>query len=341
MQLHWSDANIDNKINHHTGDPQEDDGCGATISCGVCTTGTNCAADGMSCIPACIPKASCSVGSTCGVEVRLPSAVMPCAASTKVQQSTASRPLAAGTFTLPCQHKTTRSQPIKGILSCTVQDTCPLLARQPTASPCYVPQTPQDDGCGGDVACGECADDHVCNGNKCELIVDLEGDPGCTPLAQADACAGLVCGAASDGCNGSVACGTCAPGSSCAADGTVCVPEAPTCLPKTVCDAGLVCGTQVGVTSMLCASSEGTAIVAQLREEVLAELSLRSLSSNALQVLIVICRPSYALISYESSGCTTIKAYLTHPSAPALTHAARWLRWHHRLRRLSLGQGVR
>ena len=60
-----------------------------------------------------------------------------------------------------------------------------------------------DDGCGGTLACGDCPE-----GQGCDQGVCVEG---CVPAS----CAEGACGEMDDGCDGTVACGECAAGSSC------------------------------------------------------------------------------------------------------------------------------
>src|SRR5262249_34882646 len=61
--------------------------------------------------------------------------------------------------------------------------------------------------------------------------VCLQGTTCCTPATTCPA--GQICGTASDGCGGSVACGTCPAGQMCNGAGTQCI-----CAPRTTCPAG-------------------------------------------------------------------------------------------------------
>ncbi len=59
-----------------------------------------------------------------------------------------------------------------------------------------------------------CADDEICGGagvaNECATTAEV-----CSPITAQQACEDKQCGAVSDGCSGSVGCGTCAAGTTC------------------------------------------------------------------------------------------------------------------------------
>jgi hypothetical protein len=92
------------------------------------------------------------------------------------------------------------------------------------------------DGCGSQVACGVCPDDHSCN---------AQGQCVCQPAT----CAGLgvECGAASDGCGGTLACGGCDGTDTC--QGGSCVPAPLDCSPIAAVAAYELCQS----TATLCA----------------------------------------------------------------------------------------
>ena len=81
-----------------------------------------------------------------------------------------------------------------------------------------------DDGCGGTVNCGECAEGSTCTEGIC--VED------CVPTNE---CAGATCGEVDDGCGGSFSCGECPEGQGC--DAGTCVEG---CVPMS-CDEG-ACG---------------------------------------------------------------------------------------------------
>ena len=168
---------------------------------------------------------------------------------------------------------------------------------KPRANPCEAQgaQCGAIDECGTPVDCGTCGGGSLCLGNKCQ----------CTPIA--DPCAGRVCGTASDGCGGSVACGPtagqCASGScdasgqcSCPPREQVCagrsgpVTEAgcgydctPTCVPDNVAacagaDCGKArnnCGQEIDCGPLAGACAAGSACVAPVHvvDEMLPERS--------------------------------------------------------------------
>ncbi|KAI8464801.1 MAG: hypothetical protein J3K34DRAFT_439209 [Monoraphidium minutum] len=109
-----------------------------------------------------------------------------------------------------------------------------------------------DDGCGSMIPCGDPAAAGVCPaGGTCSpdqsacIPPPPPPQPPCVPKT---ACApGKVCGMEDDGCGGQISCsaapdGSCPiAGQSCAPGGLQCVSQ---CVPKTMCSAGTVCGTQ-------------------------------------------------------------------------------------------------
>lgn len=75
------------------------------------------------------------------------------------------------------------------------------------------------DGKGGIYDCGTCAPPTTCGGGGTQF--QCGGDQGCVPLDQAAACGalGANCGEVSDGCGGTVTCGTCAGTDTCGGGG--------------------------------------------------------------------------------------------------------------------------
>jgi len=101
----------------------------------------------------------------------------------------------------------------------------------------------EDDGCGGQVLCGDT--EGVCPGTTGDVCLEglcVPGPPPCTPV-KADACANRVCDEADDLCGGIIDCGDCSPGAECSSDGSTCVfPQQP-CTPLARCTKQ--CGTEV------------------------------------------------------------------------------------------------
>jgi|GEM_PF-7074871 len=76
-----------------------------------------------------------------------------------------------------------------------------------------------DDGCGGSLDCGACADGELCDGNVCR---------SCTAMSCEEL--GWQCGHGSDGCSGTVECGDC-PDTAADGDGEHCSEHA-CCRPR-------------------------------------------------------------------------------------------------------------
>jgi len=104
------------------------------------------------------------------------------------------------------------------------------------------------DGCGGVLDCGGCANDQLCDTGRCaEGLVSTPASPDCVP----DTCDSIYreCGAVSDGCGGTLSCGTCGTGDRCTGWGT-CVavvasasaPALPACTPDTCENSFRECG---------------------------------------------------------------------------------------------------
>ena len=101
---------------------------------------------------------------------------------------------------------------------------------------------PQGDGCGGTVKCGSCSGGETCGGGgKPGVCGSSDGGP-CTP----NTCASLNvnCGLQSNGCGGTLDCGSCNPPATCGGGGpSLCgVPDSGTCTPLTCTGLGFNCG---------------------------------------------------------------------------------------------------
>jgi hypothetical protein len=68
-------------------------------------------------------------------------------------------------------------------------------------------------GCGDIIECGSCSGDQVCG--LVELNVCTSPADACVHHTQAQACAGKECGLESDGCGGTIDCGSCPDGQGC------------------------------------------------------------------------------------------------------------------------------
>ena len=80
---------------------------------------------------------------------------------------------------------------------------------------------PVADGCGGLLDCGSCSTGEACGvGGRpsvCAPVAPSDGGVVCTPRTCESL--GVRCGAAPDGCGGTLACGTCASGQTCGGGG--------------------------------------------------------------------------------------------------------------------------
>jgi hypothetical protein len=85
---------------------------------------------------------------------------------------------------------------------------------------------------------GECPNGATCSSDGTACVTP---PPTCERKTQCSP--GKKCGTEDDGCGGELQCGLCPAGQSCTVDGLQCVSQ---CVPRTTCDEGRGCGTQVG-----------------------------------------------------------------------------------------------
>ncbi|MBT6941237.1 hypothetical protein HN992_02240 [Candidatus Woesearchaeota archaeon] len=119
-----------------------------------------------------------------------------------------------------------------GTGSCT--PTCP----DPSTIACGTSIYPTN-GCGTCSGTGtQCSSGETCNPTAltCEA---------CTPLTQSQVCSGYDCGSVSDGCGGSIACGSCGSDQNC--NGNLCENNPITCTDNANCTSGYICSAGICV----------------------------------------------------------------------------------------------
>ena len=98
------------------------------------------------------------------------------------------------------------------------------------------------DGCNGTLNCGVCGGGQMCSSGVCvDEPVSVPPPPSCTPATCQSL--GNQCGAASDGCGGTLNCGGCGGGQMCSSG--LCVDASvppPPCVPGTCQSLGTQCG---------------------------------------------------------------------------------------------------
>ncbi len=213
----------------------EGDGCGGTHDCGSCADGEACGqSEAFQCDLILVndPNAcpgrieSCAdVGAECGVIGNGCGGILDCTAETGG--------CASGTYCgLGGPQKCGADFP-----ECT-----PVSPAEACAGKCGV----VSNGCGPEVNGGviDCSALYPCpTGQACGAagVPNQCGnaDGVCQPIAQATACGGNECGAASDGCDGSYSCGSCAQGEICRSGQceAICQP-----VPQATACAGMECG---------------------------------------------------------------------------------------------------
>jgi hypothetical protein len=243
-------------------------GCGGTLSCGGCPTGTTCGGGGTpnqcgrpTCEPltcANYPADSCGpvsdgcggVLTGCGETCQLP--------ETCGGGGVAGRCGSSPTTCVPIPPSTACAGGVCGPVSngcggtvqcggCPSGTTCggggnPGHCGAPPCDPRTCDEVGAGcgavpNGCGGMLDCGGCPSGDSCGGggepNQC-------GHATCTPRTCAEQ--GITCGAAGDGCGGVIQCGGCTGGQTCGGGGVPGTCGAPACDPQTCEDVGATCG---------------------------------------------------------------------------------------------------
>jgi hypothetical protein len=267
---------------------QQGDGCGGTLNCGSCNSPDFCggkgpnqcgqgAVDGGS---QCVPKTCASLGATCGTQGDGCGNTLNCGGCTAPQFCGGNGPNRCGLGGTDggttCIKKTcadlgatcgTQGDGCGGTLNC---GSCPSpqFCGGNGANKCGLGGTDggttcvaktctdlgatcgiQGDGCGGSLNCGNCAAPMYCGGagaNHCGLGA-ADGGSTCVPRTCAQA--GAMCGTQSDGCGGTLNCGSCTLPAFCGGAGPNQCGQGGTdggslCVPRTCADLGVQCGDQ-------------------------------------------------------------------------------------------------
>ncbi len=210
---------------------QQSDGCGGvTATCGSCTAPDTCGGGG--------------VPSQCGNAKLLPDGGNPCssgddlpAAGTTCGQAadgcggvvncgTCTSPQICGGGGVPGQCGHTGLAPDGGVI-----------CNPTTCAALHYTCGPAGDGCGGELTCGTCTDPQFCGGGGYDVCggnngLNPDGSVACTPKTCAQL--GYNCGIASNGCGGTVSCGSCTSPQYCGGGGyDVCGPAS-----LSACDGG-------------------------------------------------------------------------------------------------------
>jgi hypothetical protein len=192
--------------------------CGHTVQCSTTCSGTGqtCGGGGFPGLCGCTPQStSQTCGSHCGTLDNNCGQSVDCGGCTAPQTCGGGGTANVCGCTPSCTGKCGGSDACGGTCpdNCVAPQTC---GGGGTANVCGC--TPNCTGkCGGSNACGgtcpnNCVAPQTCGGGGTVNVC------GCTP--NSSACAGRTCGSVSNGCGGTVSCGTCATGMVCNASGT-------------------------------------------------------------------------------------------------------------------------
>ena len=220
------------------------DGCGGTLSCGVCDAAEACR--GGICVDLCAPETCASLGVECGTVDDGCGGTLTCGACANGEACTEGLCVADACVPDTCLSLGAQCGAVSdgcgGTLSCggcasgsaCTGGICEPVCTPATCASWGVECGTLDDGCGGTLNCGGCPSGELCSYGSC--VSASQPPPSCLP----DTCQslGVACGAASDGCGGTLSCGGCRTDQACL-DG-VCENV---CTPRTCASLGVACGT--------------------------------------------------------------------------------------------------
>ena len=208
-----------------------DDGCGATLDCGVCSGTDTCQAN--QCV--CTPSVTCaSAGASCGsiddgCGVALDCGTCSGTGSCQANQCVCTPSVTCASAGASCGTVDDGCGVALDCGTCAGTDSCEanecVCTPSVTCASAGASCGSVDDGCGVALDCGTCAGTGSCQANQCV----------CTPSVTC-ASAGATCGTVDDGCGVALDCGTCAGTDSCQANQCVCTPSV------TCGSAGASCG---------------------------------------------------------------------------------------------------
>jgi hypothetical protein len=237
-----------------------EDGCGGTVDCGSCSGGELCSSKGQ-CV-ACQQGAACAASKPCVVSTMDCSGTPTCTDTGFVSAGTECGPGLTCDGKGDCVCTPTTCQAL-GVQCGTVPDGCGGTLKCPTC--------PSGEVCGASGQCSSCSQGAPCQASSpcktasmdCSTGSGVCKDEGNTPagtscgagqqcdgqgdcVCQPETCAdlGKACGTWSNGCGGSVSCGSCGSGQVCNSSGQ-CVQcsQGASCTPSQLCHLGMVdCG---------------------------------------------------------------------------------------------------
>lgn len=190
------------------------DGCGGTVECGDCPFPSTCGGGGVpyECggTAACTPAACDTIPANCGTQGDGCGKSITCGDPTTGACTDPSLTCGGGGVANVCGTGG-GCQPATRTAACAGK-TCGFVG----------------DGCGGSINCGSCTAPQTCGGAGMAFQCGTPSVGACTPKTCANVLTGGAnCGYISDGCGGTLSCGTCTkPGDTCGG-GTVTVPGKP------------------------------------------------------------------------------------------------------------------
>ena len=248
-------------------------GCGGTVSCGTCPSGSGCSNN--VCVPidagsSCVPQTCAQLGAQCGVIDNGCGVIETCPTCPSGQSCQFNHCVSVdgGACTpMTCSNFPATTCGIQGdgcggqtgfCNPCTPPATCggggtPNQCGVPDAGACNpltcadFPSTtcgPQTDGCGGVTAfCNPCTLPATCGGGGVSGQCGHPDGGACIPLTCAQQ--NIGCGQAGDGCGNVISCGVCPSPQVCGGGGVPyqCgLPDAGSCVPQTCAQQNISCG---------------------------------------------------------------------------------------------------
>jgi hypothetical protein len=187
------------------------DGCGRTVACGSCPAGRTCGGGGVTGVCGSPPPAGCVAQTCASGSVRYCGTIgNGCGGSVACAACAAGTSCGGGGVSGVCGSPPPAGCVPQGCSNGSVQY-CGTIGN----------------GCGGSVACAACAAGTSCGGGGVAGVCGSPPPAGCTPATCNPAGGGQYCGNIGNGCGGTLACGACAAGFTCAGGGVpnVCFPD--------------------------------------------------------------------------------------------------------------------
>ena len=205
------------------------DGCGGTLSCGTCSAGQTCTNN--VCVSSCVPLTCSGLGKNCGAVADGCGGTISCGTCPSNQVCGSNNVCATPPPVSSCSHSECSS-------GTKLTSTCSACSQKVCASDPY---------------CCNTAWDSIC-ANEGKSMCTVCGAPTCTPSTCSSL--GKTCGSVSNGCGGTLSCGSCALGQTCTNNVCTTAPTSPpgTCAHSQCSSGAKLVGGCTSCVSSICAA---------------------------------------------------------------------------------------